>query len=54
VGLLTEAGYAFDTVFRAFAAGLAVVVVVLVVLSAVGRLPGTTDRVRPGAEPREG
>jgi predicted MFS family arabinose efflux permease len=54
VGVLTEAGYAFDTVFRAFAAGLAVVIVALVVLSAVGRLPGTTGGVRPGTESHEG
>jgi predicted MFS family arabinose efflux permease len=53
VGLLTEAGYAFDVVFRGFAAGLVVVVVALVALSLAGRLP-EPGAPRPGADPREG
>jgi predicted MFS family arabinose efflux permease len=40
VGYLTEAGYRFDEVFRAFASALVVVVVVLTVLYLSGRLPG--------------
>jgi predicted MFS family arabinose efflux permease len=48
VGLLTEAGYSFDTVFRLFAAGMVIVVVTLVALSVAGRLPApTTGTVRP-------
>jgi predicted MFS family arabinose efflux permease len=47
VGVLTEAGYAFDAVFRAFAAGLGCVIAVLVVLAAAGRLPGESDIVGP-------
>jgi predicted MFS family arabinose efflux permease len=39
VGLLVEAGYPFDVVFRAFAAGMVVVVAVLVSLWLAGRLP---------------
>jgi MFS family permease len=38
VGLLTEAGFAFETVFRWFAVGLAVLVVVLVAARAAGWL----------------
>ena len=44
VGLLTEAGYGFDAVFRAFAFGLAGVVVLLVVLYLAGQIPGTARR----------
>ena len=55
VGVLTEAGYAFDAVFRGFAAGLVVVVGVLVVLSAAGRLPDSRTAVVPSdGRPREG
>ena len=39
VGVLTEAGYSFDAVFRLFVAGMAVVIVVIAVLSVAGRLP---------------
>ncbi|AUV81732.1 MFS transporter [Salinigranum rubrum] len=39
VGVLLEAGYAFDAVFRVFAAGMVVVVAALVALSLAGRLP---------------
>jgi predicted MFS family arabinose efflux permease len=39
VGLLVEAGYPFDVVFRAFAVGMVVVVAVLVSLWLAGRLP---------------
>jgi MFS family permease len=42
VGVLTEAGYSFDTVFRGFVAGLVVVVAVLVALFVAGRLPTAT------------
>ncbi|WP_049917243.1 MFS transporter [Halogeometricum pallidum] len=44
VGVLTEAGYAFDDVFRTFAFGLAGVVAVLVALYVLGRIPGTDRR----------
>ncbi|WP_416839548.1 MFS transporter [Haloferax sp. DFSO52] len=40
VGILTEANYGFDLVFRALAVGLLVVVAILAVLYAVNRLPG--------------
>jgi MFS family permease len=55
VGVLTEAGYAFDDVFRLFAVGLVVVIVTIVVLSVAGRLPApATGSIRPEGEPREG
>jgi predicted MFS family arabinose efflux permease len=41
VGLLVEAGYTYDAVFRVFATGMVVVVVALVALSVAGRLPET-------------
>jgi predicted MFS family arabinose efflux permease len=41
VGALTDAGYAFDAVFRALGGGIVLVVVVLAVASAAGRLPAT-------------
>ena len=46
VGTLIDAGFAYDAVFRAFAGGLAVVLVVLVGLHALDRLP--TEGRRPG------
>jgi DHA1 family inner membrane transport protein len=39
VGLLTDAGFPFTTVFRAYAVGLAVVLVGLIVVHRAGRLP---------------
>jgi predicted MFS family arabinose efflux permease len=47
VGALTEHGYRFDAVFRLFAGGLVVVVLVLCLLFAAGRLPGTSRTSRP-------
>ena len=49
VGVLTEAGYRFDTVFQLFAGGLVVVVVVLCLLFVAGRLPGTSPTPPAGA-----
>jgi predicted MFS family arabinose efflux permease len=49
VGVLTEAGYRFDTVFQLFAGGLVVAVVVLCLLFAAGRLPGTSPAPLAGA-----
>lgn len=43
VGLLVDAGFAFDDVFRGFAAGLVVVFVVLAALALSGRLPGAAS-----------
>jgi predicted MFS family arabinose efflux permease len=53
VGVLTGAGYGFDTVFRLFAAGLAVTVAVIVGLASVGLLP-TAGVVRSRGRPHEG
>jgi hypothetical protein len=39
VGLLTDAGFSFTLIFRAFAAGLAVVLIGLVLAHLAGRLP---------------
>jgi len=39
VGFVTEAGYAFSTVFEVFGAGLALVAVCMIVLYAGGKLP---------------
>jgi hypothetical protein len=43
VGLLVDAGFAFDDVFRGFAAGLVVVFAVLAALALTGRFPGATS-----------
>ena len=48
VGALVERGYAYATVFRGFAAGLAVLLALSVALYWAGRLPGG-DRVAAGA-----
>jgi predicted MFS family arabinose efflux permease len=50
VGLLVDAGFAFDDVFRGFAAGLVVVLVVLGAFAVTGRLPGATPRPPDTAE----
>ncbi|SFR42747.1 MFS transporter [Halogeometricum limi] len=44
VGFLTDAGYAFDAVFRTFALGLVAVVALLTVLYVLGFVPGTERR----------
>jgi predicted MFS family arabinose efflux permease len=48
VGTLVERGIPYDTVFGTFALGLGCVVVVLGVLSLVGRLPGRGRGTRAG------
>jgi hypothetical protein len=50
VGLLVDAGFAFDDVFRGFAAGLVVVFLVLSAFAVTGRLPGATPQTPDAAE----
>jgi predicted MFS family arabinose efflux permease len=46
VGYLTEAGYTFTVVFRGFAAGMGLVVVVLVAVYLAGAMPGASPSYR--------